>query len=459
MKGYFTQRFIPVSELPSIMRKHIATGAMGSLWGNLITGIVYVYFGNAIGMNRFQWGVLGAISAWVIMAQPIGAILGERSGSRKRAWYWFAVTDRTLRFLGILGAFLLWRAGNHSAHLAFMVAICVGSLLGNIATPPWYGWLATIIPQEVQGSFWGRRDAWISLAVIVVILPCGYIMDLIPEGGKLGMAVAILSAAGFIGLADLAIHGTIPEPPMAANPAANSFANILGPLRDRGFRPWLVFNLCWNFSQSLGGALCTLYFMENLGFKDNLLGGMIAVTATALAAGMLTARRGGRLVDKWGFRRVFFLSYSLWTLLPFIWLLATPKTGVFWIGLANVLFGASSLAANNAGIKLVTRYPQPGESAMYMAVTSSVANLAAGLGSLAAGGFLWIVGGWSFALGGLVVSAFPLLFIISGVLRVITIVTLIPGIPEKGAVLMERRRLLLPIFFPLLRGGKKPPEN
>lgn len=33
------------------MRKHIYTGAMGNVWAHLISGIFFVYFGNAVGMT------------------------------------------------------------------------------------------------------------------------------------------------------------------------------------------------------------------------------------------------------------------------------------------------------------------------------------------------------------------------------------------------------------------------
>jgi hypothetical protein len=441
------------------MRRHILTGSMGTLWGNLITGIVFIYFGNAIGMSQFEWGVLGAIGSWVIVAQPIGALLGERLGSRKRVWFWFAITDRFLRFLGIIAAFLLMRSGGASARVLFITAICIASLVGNIATPPWYGWLATIIPKEVQGSFWGRRDAWISLAVIVIVVPCGLVMDLIPPDGKIETALIILSAAGLIGFADIIIHGSIPEPPTAGNPSGGSLVNVLKPLKDKRFGPWLVFTAGWNLAQSLGGALCTLYFMENLGFKSNLFGGTIAVTATALAAGVLTARRGGRAVDRWGIRRVLFISYFFWSFLPLFWLFATPSTGVFWVGLANVILGIFSLSANNAGIKLVTRFSRREESAMYMAVSNAVANIAAGLGSLAAGSFLKAVGAWSFTVGRLVVSGFPMLFIMSAVLRLVAVFVFVPRIREKGAVPADQRRFLLPMFFPLPRIGGREKEE
>jgi len=411
-----------------------------------------VYFGNAIGMTQFQWGVLGGLSAWVVVVQPLGAMLGERAGSRKLVWFWTALTDRVLRLVGVVIAFLLWRAGHPGAYLFFMLGICVATLIGNFSPGPWFGWLATIIPREVQGTFWGRRDSWISLVVIAVILPSGLLMDLVPPGGKLDIAAVILAAASVLGLVDIFIHGTIPEPPLAGKSSGGSFSGMLVPLRDRGFRPWLLFTASWNLSMGLGGALCVLYFMENLQFKNDLLGGMFAVSVTGLIGTFLAARTVGRMVDRIGIKRVLFIGYFFWCLIPATWLFATPHTAILWVGLAGLIGGVFPAAATNAGVKLVTRFPSPEESGMYMAVSTMVGSIAGGLASLIAGGFLKLMGERSFTVLGLVVSAFPLLFVASFILRLITTFALIPRIRVTGAAREEERKFLLPLFFKGLPG-------
>ena len=113
-RGYFALRPVRPGELRPLMRKHIYTGSMGAIWGSLISGIIYIYFGNAIGMTGLEWGILGGISAWVVAVQPLGAILGERTRSRKLVFFWFAMSDRVVRMCGIVGAYFLWRAGNPS---------------------------------------------------------------------------------------------------------------------------------------------------------------------------------------------------------------------------------------------------------------------------------------------------------------------------------------------------------
>jgi hypothetical protein len=446
-RGYFARRPVRPGELPSIMKKHILTGTLGSAWSNLLTGIIYIYFGNAVGMTQLEWGILGGVSAWVVIAQPLGAVIGERAGSRKRVWFWFALVDRILRFLAIIGAYLLWRAGYPGGYFVFMGGISVATLIGNFSPGPWYGWFATIIPQEIQGTFWGRRDSWISLVVIAVTLPSGYLMDLIPKGSKVEAGAIILLAGSVLGFFDIFIHGTIPEPPFAGDVARGSLSGILAPLRNKRFRPWLRFFAVWNFSQNLGGSLATLYFMENLGFKNDLLGGMFAVTVVGLVGTVFAARRVGRMVDRIGVKRTLYIGHFFWCLIPGLWLFATPSTAILWVGLGSLVGGVFSIAANNAAVKLATRFPSREESGMYMAVSTMMGSFAGGLASIAAGEFLHIVGDWTFTVSGFMVSGFPMIFIISLVLRVTTVFTLLPSVRVKSALPDDEMPFLLPLFF------------
>lgn len=430
------------------MRRHIVTGCMGTVWGTLIGGILFTWFGNAVGMTQLQWGVLSAVGAWVVLVQPLGALLGSRWENRKLVWFWFGLGERFVRLAALAGAYAAWRAGLPSAWVVLVALFSLSAASGSLSQPPWWGWLATIIPREVQGSFWGRRDTWTSIAVAAVVLPVTFLIDRIPAGAKPAAVFSVLMAASVVGILDILLHVAIPEPPSPPQVRTGSLERVLKPVRDRRFRPWLVFVGAWNFSMYLGGSLGTLYFLENLGLKDNLLGGAVAMIVVGLVGSMLSARRMGRLVDRWGSRRVLLIGHLGWSLLPAIWLFATPRTAVFWISLANLVSGVFATAANNAGLKLVTRFPPPEESPMYVAVANTTANIAGGIGALAAGVFLQLMGGWTAPVGRLTVSAFPLLFLVSFLLRLTSTLALVPRIREQG-VRDEERPMLLPLFFGL----------
>jgi MFS family permease len=431
-KSYFLQRIIFAWELPSIMRKHIYTGMMGSIHGTLVSGILFVYFGTAIGLTEFQWGLLAGISSWVIAAQPLSAILTERTGNRKRIWFLTALADRSLRFAGILVSFVLWINGVPASAVFLLVAVCAANFFGTIGLPPWLSWLADIIPEDEHASFWGRRSAWVSMFTVAVLLLAGLIADAVPEDRRIYAAVAIFAVGSTVGIIDLFIHGTIPEPRMIRPGRDRVLSQFLKPLRDPGFRPWIVFNCAWTFSMTLGGALSTLYMVEHLGMKDNILGGIAVTSGIQLLIATFIGARAGRLVDAVGVRRMLYAGHLLWALLPIFWLISTPQIALFTIALASVSGGLGSTIATIAANKLITRYPPPESRAMYIAVSTSLGNLAGGLGPIIAGFVLRSMAGATVAIGPFEFGAFRFLFLASLILRMISALSLIPRIGDIG---------------------------
>jgi hypothetical protein len=84
-----------------------------------------------------------------------------------------------------------------------------------------------------------------------------------------------------VGVLDLIIHGTIPEPAAETVARTSILRSFWDPLADRGFSPWLVFNGVWTFGMTLGGALSTLYFIDQLGISRNFAGGTVVLTSAS----------------------------------------------------------------------------------------------------------------------------------------------------------------------------------
>jgi len=434
LETYFAHRIVYAWELPSVMRKHIYTGAMGNVWATLISGLFFVYFGTTVGVTEFQWSLMAGISSWLISAQMISAILTERTGRRKLIWFAFALAERSLRLVGILAA--LWLSfHNHGwAALALIVSVCLSNFMGTMSSPPWLSWLADIIPEDQHGSFYGRRSAWIAVSVVAVVVPSGYLLDRIPEAHKLQAVTLLFVAATIIGLLDLLIHGTLPEPPMELAPRAQVLRAVLTPLRDPAFRPWLIFNGCWTFSMTTGGVLATIFFVEDLQLKRNFLGGAVVVTSVGLVGSVLTGQWSGRLVDRLGPKTMLYWGHMVWASLPLFWVLATPATAMVWLALASLVGGTSSTAANTASNKFITRFPPPEKRAMYCAVSSSLGNLAGGIGVIIGGLIIDSLKGWHMELAGWTFGPFQVTFVVSSALRFLAAGILIPHMPERTAL-------------------------
>ena len=409
------------------MRKYHYAGAMSSIWMMLASGLFFMHFGTTVGMSNFQWGLMAGISSWLMPAQLVSAVIAQRTGKRKMIWFYLAIAERVLRLVGILLSMWLWQAGWPGTSIVLIVAVCLSSLSGTMALPPWMSWMADVIPEDHHGAFWGRRSAWIAFSVIAVTVPAALLIDEVSPDQKINAMLAIFIFATVIGLLDLVIHGSIPEPAPPASRRQRFVHEMLKPLRDHRFRPWLVFHACWSFSLYLGGSLCVLYFLKNLRLSENLLGGTLAITCLGFAGG-LTGGWSGKLVDRLGVKRIIFCGHLTWAFLPAMWLMARPENALYWLGAGSLISGIACSAANTAANKLVTRVGPRELRAVYVAVSNSTGSMFGGCGAIAAGFIMYAFGESAIttplgALGG-----FQVLFLVSLCLRVSTTVLLIPRI-------------------------------
>ena len=302
-----------------------------------------------------------------------------------------------------------------------------------MSTTPWLSWVADYIPEEVHGRFWGRRTAWIAVVMIAALVPAAILMDRAQERWKLELTVIVFIAATMFGLLDLIIHGTIPEPPMAKPPENSFLQEILLPIRDVNFRPWLKCSLIWSFIVSLGGTLTLLFCMDNLQLQRHFLVGMIVLQVVPLLGSVLTASWSGDLVDRVGPKKVIYWSYLAWAAAPLFWIFATPRTAAFWICGSSIVGGTAVTAAANAATKLVTRFPTPTQRAMYIAVSDTSGFIGNGLGALAAGFIAKKFADWHCVLGGRTFSIFHAIFIVSAVLGFIAVPVLLKRVKDPAS--------------------------
>jgi hypothetical protein len=248
----------------------------------------------------------------------------------------------------------------------------------------------------------------------------------------------VVFAGGLLfGYIDLFIHNTIPEPVMAPERTRSFGAEVMTVLRDRTFRPWLIFRGAWSFSMALGGAMMMFYFLENLGFRSRLAAGALFIVAVPLLGQIAAAKWLGSLVDRVGCRVVIRGAHLVWSMVPMFWFFVTRETSLWWLVLWQVVTGLSRNAAENAGRKLVTRLPRREDCAMYMAVSSCVIGAAMGLGSLTAGTLLDHLKDFTWQLGGMTLAGFHVLYIISTTLRLGSTM-LTRWLPDQAA---ETRRI------------------
>ena len=429
-------------KLSRALRLSIGEGALACAMGTLTGGVFLTGFALALGATSFQIGLLAAMPALANFAQLLGAWIIERTGHQKRVCLGALTLSRTLwltvlvtplvAFNGI-GAWLVW----------FLVGLqAVSSALNAVGGVGWLCWIRDLVPETLRIGFLSRRNQIDTVLALTLSIAGGAFVDW--WGGRhpdspFGF-VGVFAVAMVCGIASLALMGRIPEvvahrhDEHSRPPLGRLF---LAPLREKNFRAMLGFYAWWNLAVNLSTPFFAVFMLERMGLPFwyvTVLGTLSSV------CGLMANRFWTRLSERFGHRPVIFLATLGDALCPLGWLFASP--GWSWVLIpihcSGIFSAPLAVGPNNLVLKLSPARNASPYMAVFNAVVGPITALAAVLGGFLAGAF----SGWEGSLGPVSFGGLQLLFLISAIGRLSSLVLLWRIAEPRAASIGQTVRVL-----------------
>jgi MFS family permease len=348
----------------------------------------------ALGCNNFQIGILAALPFLTQPIQILAIPLVERFRHRKiitlASWI-----PAQLSWLPIALIPLFLGVPSSSAVALLLIAIGIRGVFASVTSCSWNSWLRDLVPQQVLGSFFARRQMWANLAAMTFGLAASFFVTYweghAPAGNEaLGYTFPLLFGAVFLGLASPLFMSLIPEPLMqpSRGPQPSLFSTISTPFRDGNYRHLLSFLFLWGLALNISIPFFAVYMLLRLGLP---LSAVIGFSILSQASNILFLRVWGPLADRFGIKAILSVSVSLYLLVVFGWTFTTmPERYFLTIPLLVVLHILAGIAA--AGVTLATgtvglKLAPKGQGTAYLAAAGLATSLGAGLGPLL-GGYL-----------------------------------------------------------------------
>ena len=336
------------------------------------TTFIFVAFARSLGLAREQMGWMTFLISGACVVQMVGLPLIGRAANKKRFALTLALVEPALVIAAVILALLLPAPFRFTA---FAAAVFMAAAFIHLARPVTDDWLATLIPSGIRGRYLGRRVQIVSTVTIASTLIAGYLGERIGMNNRVGLGL-ILIAGGVCGLAAVLMlrDAVMPALAAAAQPGWHDFAVVL---RTPGFMRILAVNILYNLPFFLA---CPYYQVFNLEVAL-MPAGMIALMQTGYyTVKILSLPTLGRLVDRWGTRRTFYLTGFLYAAFFATFLLCGP--GRYWplmaawamVALAD---GAWALAFQSA---LYASIPETAARPAYFAVNNFATISLFGLG-------------------------------------------------------------------------------
>jgi len=303
-------------------------------------------------------------------------------------------------------------------------------MFGGLAGPAWSSWMGDLVPDKERGRFFGRRNEIIGFAGLTSMLLAGFFLDIFKMGSLLFGFATLFFIAMVARLVSRHFLIKQYEPEFKEEEKYYfSFSQFVRQIWQRGdrannFGRFTLYVTLMSFAVNLAAPFFAVYMLRSLKFSYTVF---IIITVSSLLIRLLSMPWWGRFSDKYGRLRTLRIGGFLIPAIPILWMFSSNPAYLVLVEMfGGLVWAAFDLGSFNFIYDAVTR-PKRGCCFAYFNVLNGLGIfIGATLGGLLA----------THPIIGLTPILF--LFLISGVLRLLFSITMLPQLREVRKVQPSR---------------------
>lgn len=404
------------------MRFLTIEGGFSMIMGTLIGGAFLTGYALSMGADSFIIGILAALPLLANIVQIIGSYLINKMGDTKKVCIIYVILHRILWLLIILSPFLLLNVNLFDLRIwVFVGMMGVASIFASISGLSWTSWMADLIPQQIRGRFFARRNMVAQIAGMITAILAGLFLDywqsLSTDTVFRSYAFVFLFSIGTIaGLFSIILLRKTRRASRAILSKANFLSQLKKPILHLNFRRFIIFTSLWGLAVSLVGPFFNVYMINHLKIPFSFITLFGVVSGLAAIIGI---RLWGKFIDHYGPKPLLIMCSIGASIIPSLWILASAENyTIIWV--INIISGFCWSGIGLASGNMMMNLAPANDNAVYFAIFAAITGISGAMGPIA-GGYLGklYLNITVFSLSGL-----KLLFVTSSLLRLTSLLTL-----------------------------------
>jgi MFS family permease len=365
----------------------------------------FVAFGLFLKATTLQVGLLSSLpQALGSMLQFFSNGLIRTFGSRKR----LVVTAALLQGLMYVPVALVFFLGEFRVRHLILFA-CLYWAFGMILGPAWNSWMGDLVSEDRRGAYFGRRSK-------IILQQHGGSIEKQYTGFVLIFLLALASRMISVLFLSKKYEPTYEVP----REAEFGFLEFLRQARFRNYGLFVLYLGLMNFAVFMSAPFFTPYMLQDLRLSYLTF---TMVNAAAIIVKMLSMPVWGLAADRFGARRVLSLTGFLMPLVPVLWLLSGDVAWLMTIqAYAGFIWGGFEIASFSFIFDTTT----PQKRATCVAYYNMINGLALISGAL--------LGSAIARMNAVFWSKYLLVFLVSGLLRIVASLFFLPRLREVRSV-------------------------
>ncbi len=379
-------------------------------------------YGIALKANNTEIALLSSVSHLIGSSfQLWSAKIVDKLKSRKKVILFSAIMQ-ALTFLPTLIIPFIFK---NNAVLALIIFVALYNLFGNFISPPWNSLMGDLVADNQRGSFFGRRSKIIGITIFLSFLAGGFILERFHDDKIfIGFAIIFFLAciARFISAYFLKqIYEPTYEPTNTKN---LSFKEFVSKLPYSPFGKFTAYLFIINFAVYISNPFFIVYMFRTLQFSYLEFTIAIALNVIVTYSAMYY---WGKNSDIFGNKKILTITGWLIPLNPLLWLL---PYGFWWICIVQMWTGfvwaGFQISSSNFIFDNVERERRAKMISYYNFLMGIGIFLGATIGGLLA--TYVFISPWIF------LSNVQILFLISGIIRLLASINFIRMLREVREV-------------------------
>lgn len=304
-----------------------------------------------------------------------------------------------------------------------VVYVALQAIFAQLINPVWNSLMGDIVPKYERGRFFGIRNRVVGATSFIAALAAGLILNYFsPKNPFLGFA--ILFAMAFIArLLSGVFKGMMHDPPHGlAQEEKFSILDFIKRMDKTNYGHFVIYIVLFKLAVNIAAPFFAVYMLRDLGFTYFQF---TVITAAELIASFLTMALWGRLIDSKGTKFVLYAGGMLTPLIPLLWLFSH---NFYFLIFAELFSGAAWAGFNLSASNFIFDAVKPENRVRCIAYYKFFEGIAAFIGALLGGFLIGIIPAWVF------ISSIPIVFLISGVLRLFISLILLPTLKEARMI-------------------------
>lgn len=378
-------------------------------------------FAIALKASTTMIGVLSSLPDLIgALFQLFATSIVEKLGSRKK----IILVCAFFQALLWLPLFLVPAIFQKFGPLLLVIFLCAVFICSYLISPLWNSWMGDLVPEDERGRYFGKRNAIIGVFVFLGTFVAGLLLHIFSDAHPL-IGFGILFFIAFIArLVSVYYLSKMDDVPYAVDKKSYfSFADFIKRMAYNNYGRFVLFICLLNFVVYIAAPFFTVYMLRDLKFDYATF---MLITVASLISGFIGMYIWGKINDRYGSKRLLVINGVLVAFVPLFWLMTK---NIFWLYVIETYSGFVWAGFNLGAANFIFDATTPQKRTRCIVYYNVLKGI-----FIFAGATLGGILATHIKPGAFFTSAILVLFLISGILRLVIALMFIPLLREMRLI-------------------------